>query len=344
MQVSSVERTYQTINLERPDRIPVDLHNFAMAAKSMNKDMGDIFKSGEMMAESHIKMWERFHHDVILHENGVTALAEAMGAEVEYYPNAVPRVKTPLITKLEDINRLKVPDIYSTGTLPELLKATKILKKELGDEVFIMGRGDQGPFSLAALLRGIENFMMDLMTPAHEEYVFQLLEICTEMVINFTLAQLEAGAHATSMGESLAGPDVVSPVFYRKYALPYEKKIVKAIKEKGGIISLHICGNCTDIIEDMVATGAQILEVDEKADFIKVEEKTRGKTCLLGPVSPTVLRNGTPDEIKELTKNAIDIAGRDGGLILGPGCAMADDTPFENVEALVNTAREYIIG
>jgi len=32
----------------------------------------------------------------------------------------------------------------------------------VGEEVFIMGRADQGPFTMATLLRGAQQFMEDL--------------------------------------------------------------------------------------------------------------------------------------------------------------------------------------
>ena len=41
-----------------------------------------------------------------------------------------------------------------------MLKATRILVKETGGRVFIMGRADQGPVALALALLGPENFLL----------------------------------------------------------------------------------------------------------------------------------------------------------------------------------------
>jgi len=43
-----------------------------------------------------------------------------------------------------------------------LLKATRIVSTELGKRVFVIGRADEGPFALAAILRGYEQFMIDV--------------------------------------------------------------------------------------------------------------------------------------------------------------------------------------
>ncbi|KUO53079.1 MAG: hypothetical protein APF76_14910 [Desulfitibacter sp. BRH_c19] len=339
--LTPVERVFKTIQLEATDIVPVDLHAFAMAAENSPYSMAEIFKSGELIAKTQMTFWKKFKHDMILLENGTTALAEAMGAQVVYPENEVPKVIKPVLDRLEDVEKLSVPDPGSAATLPELLRATEIMVKEIGNEAFIMGRADQGPFSLAALLRGVDNFLMDLLAPEKRELLDRLLEICTLATTKFALAQLEAGAHATSMGESLAGPDLISPKMYEEFAQPYEKRVVDAVKEKNGIISLHICGNSTGIIDLMVQTGAQILEIDEKVDLKVVKEAVKGKACLLGPVSPRVLRFGTAVEIEILTKKAMEIAGADGGLILGPGCALAPGTPEENITAMITTAREY---
>lgn len=61
--------------------------------------------------------------------------------------------------------------------------------------------------------------------------------------------------------------------------------------------------------------------------------------CILGPINTTVMHHGSPEDVKKLAFEAIEIAGKDSGFILGPGCALAGDTPLENIEALIEAAR-----
>ena len=56
-----------------------------------------------------------------------------------------------------------MPDPQKDGRIGEWLETTQRLMDMIGDHVFIMGRADQGPFSLLALLRGAQNLMLDLM-------------------------------------------------------------------------------------------------------------------------------------------------------------------------------------
>ena len=64
--MNSIERTMAAIEFRRPDRIPVDLHNFQPAAAAMNVPMQVVFKDGELLAESQLKAWREFGHDVII--------------------------------------------------------------------------------------------------------------------------------------------------------------------------------------------------------------------------------------------------------------------------------------
>ena len=106
-------------------------------------------------------------------------LAEACGAKVQFREDDVAVVdeSEPLLKSLKDVENLELPDPLKDGRLPVWLEATQILRQKLGGEVFIMGRADQGPFDLACLLRGAQNFLMDLLTEDPKD-VYKVLEYC----------------------------------------------------------------------------------------------------------------------------------------------------------------------
>ena len=96
----------------------------------------------------------RFGHDMILLENGTGCNAEACGVEVHYRDDTAPVAGRPLISSLAEVADLQVPDPYVTFPMSEILKATRILAREVGDKAWICARADQGPMDLAAQLRG----------------------------------------------------------------------------------------------------------------------------------------------------------------------------------------------
>ena len=342
VKMNSLERTLTALNFKEPDKVPIDLHNFQMCAEISGMDFDKFFRDGSKMAESQIQLWKIFKHDVIMMENGTAALAEALGCGVVYRRNESPVVQRSVLNTIDDINRLKSVSIKDCPVLLENLKATSLVCKELSDKAFIIGRGDQGPFSLASLLLGVDNFLVEIALGENEEAIHKLLDYCTDFIIEYAKAQLRSGAYCTSIGDSTAGPDVVSPAVYEKYALPYEKRIVEEIHRDGGLIALHICGNATLIIGQMLSTGADILEIDQKTNMKLAKETTYGKVTLLGQISPMVLRTGKREEISELTRCQLGETGTGGGVILGPGCALASDTPYENIFEMISVRDKFI--
>jgi len=334
----------ETINLNHTDRIPVDLHNFTVAAEGLGRSYSEIFHSGELMARSQIEQWEKYNHDMLLLENGTAALAETLGCEVVYPEDNPPRLKGPAISDLDEISTLPHPDPTEAGTLPELLRATSLVKDELDDQ-FVMGRGDQGPFSLASMVLGMERFLMELSKRENLSSIEELLNHCREVIETYIRAQMEAGADGSSIGDSIAGPDVCNPDFYREFALPQEKKLFKDLnKDYGRPVSLHICGNATNIVPEMIESGTRILELDYKIDQEKVRKLVEERVAFLGPLDPVLLGSGSPEEVYDRTKELLSLWGSHDGLIFGPGCAMNAATPEENIKSMITAVREYTSG
>jgi MtaA/CmuA family methyltransferase len=323
-----------------PDRVPVGLLNFMPAAALSGMTMREYCTDGEAMAAAHIAAWERYGHDLIDLENGIAALASAVGCRVEFEEDTSPPwVTAPAIGSLEDLDRLRPIDPHADGMLPEVVKATRLIAEAVGEGAFLLAEADQGPFSLATQIIGVEELFIALLDPDQEEAVHRLLDYTTEQVITYARALIEAGADMTGMGDSIAGPDVCSPDLYRRFALPYERRVVGTLAAEGIRIDLHICGDATRIIDDMVATGSQLLGVDYKIDLAATKAATSGRTTVIGTVDPSgVMTLGTPDDVRSAALADLETLAPGGGFILAPGCALPYTTPDENIRALVETA------
>ncbi len=339
--MDSIERVQAAIDLRQPDRIPVDLHNFQPAAKSMGLPLSEVFRSGELLAEAMLKAWREFGHDMILLENGTACNAQACGVEVVYRADAAPAAHIPVLKRLEDVDKLEVPDPFTAFPMCEIIKATRILSKEIGDKAWIVARADQGPMDLAAQLFGIQELMLAIALGEQPELIHKLLDFSRRVATRYAFALIDAGGRSTSIGEPIAGPDLISPQHYRQYPFIHEKRMVDELKKAGIILANHICGNTIPIIDDFIATGAQILEIDHKTDRCKAKNAARHKTCLLGPINTSLLLEGTPQEVEEACRETIEIMAPDSGFILGPGCALDPNVPADNIHALIESAKKY---
>lgn len=341
-EMTSLERVQAVLAGQMPDRVPVIPQGFMFSAKTAGYDIGAINRNPAKMAESHRISQEKYGYDGCVVDVDDATLAEACGAKVIFREQDVASVDEhhPVLEDLREIDDLKMPDPLKDGRICEWLETVERLKAAIGDHVFIMGRADQGPFSLLCLLRGTQEFMVDLLTE-DEEVIRHALEWTTEAHTRFALAQLKAGAHATSMGDAYASPNLVSPDMYRDFAFPYEQKVVENVRHTGMPYSVHICGDTNRIVPLMGQTGARILEVDWKVDMGAARKAVPEDVVLMGNLNPSdPLCLGTPDQVRQQAKDIIE-ATRGKGLILSSGCAMGANTRPENVEAMVASAQLY---
>ena len=341
--MTGLERCQAVLNFETPDRVPVVPQTFMFAAETAGYKIGDINNNGKKMAESHVASQNKYGYDGCVIDIDDASLAEACGARVIFDNPDEPAIvdeHNPLVSDLRQVKDLKLPNPLKDGRLPAWLEATERLVDSIGDHVFIMGRSDPGPFSLLCFLRGTQNLMMDLMTE-DPEILWEAMDWCRKASLSFSKAQKDAGAHATSIGDAYAGPNLISPAMYKQFAWEHEKTLCRQVQDYGIPWSLHICGNTNGILEDMVNTGAKILELDWQVDMKEASKIAAGRAVLMGnldPSEPLVL--GTPNDVDLKVKELIDATGGK-NLFLSSGCAMGRFTPEANMRALVHAAEKY---
>lgn len=313
-----------------------------LAVETAGLKISDVNRNGRKMAQAHIISQEKYGYDGCVIDFDDATIAEAVGAKVIYREDepAIVDEEQPVLKDLRDVYDMPIPDPASSGRLNEWLEATRTLSEAIGDHVFIMGRADQGPFSIACLLRGTTQFMMDLLTE-DKQLIDDVLEYCRKISAVFAKAQKDAGAHVTSIGDAFAGPNLISPDMYRQFALIPEQKLAKEVQDYGIPFSIHICGNTNGIIQDMGTTGAKILEVDWMLDIKEARRLVPEDTVLMGnidPSSPLVI--GTPSDVDAAVKRLIE-ATKGKRHIISSGCAMGRNTPPENFKAFIEAAHRY---
>jgi MtaA/CmuA family methyltransferase len=336
--MTSLERAAAVLEHRIPDRVPVALHNYLMACRLCGMDFGDALRSGEAMAEAQLAAWREFGHDVIMHENGVCAEAEALGCKIAYRTDIAPHVAEPLVKSLDEVDGLRVPDAETTFPLSEILKATRILVKETRGRVFIMGRADQGPMALASALMGPQQFLLAVADPALRPRIRRLCDICSQMNIAFGEAQKRAGAHGTSLGAY--GPSLISPRVFGELEQPRLAEFCARMRRAGLSTFVHACGNETRYVEDLMESGADCLELDPLTDAAVCKRQARGKVAVLGMLDPVqVLHKGSVEDVRRHATEILRIMAPGGGFLMGPGCALPADTPPANIHMVMECAR-----
>ena len=317
------------------------LHNFLMAARENGVPMSVFRKSGRAMAESFIRAVETYGYDGIVVDIDTATLAGAVGVPVDYPEDLPARCRGPLLRTLAGARDLAPSDISGHFSVQAALEAVSILKGHFKGEIAIRGNCDQAPFSLAGLVRSLDAWLLDL-AEGPEEFIRQVLEFAAGATAQFLELMAAAGADILSNGDSPAGPEMISPAMYRRFAWPYEKRIADEAHAHGLPYILHICGRTDLILEDMARTGADALELDQKTDAGLARRVLDGRTAFVGNIDPSaVLALGTPGEVAARTRELLELFAGTPRFILNAGCAIPAETPPANLKAMVAAARSF---
>ena len=339
--MNSLERVRAVLAEEIPDRVPVCLHNFMLAAREADVPMSIYRTDPCAIARAHLKAVEKYEYDCILIDLDTTMLAEALGAKSVCAENEPGRIVAPAIQSLEEVSRLKVVNPETGGRIPALLESVRLVAQQVGKEIAIRGNADQAPFSLACLVRGIEPFLMDLATDPENTAIQQLLEVCYQSHLATHRALIRAGAHFTSCGDSLAGPAVVSPRMFDQFARPWEEKLVNALAAENVFAAIHICGDTTRIFGSLQQYNFCGFELDYKTDARAAKATVGANHVLFGNIDPSgVIARGTAGEVRAKTRDLIAAWKPGARFILNAGCAIPPSTPEENIRALMETVRK----
>ena len=335
------QRISAALKGEETDKTPIMLHNFLLAAREYGVTMEQFRNDPQIIANSFIYAVEKYNYDGILVDIDTVTLAGAVGVPVDFPKDDPARCHIACLQDLDELKELKPVQIDNYKYVQVWLEATRLLKSHFKDEIYIRGNCDQAPFSLASMMRGAQNWMLDLMM-AEENQIFELLDYASEASGQFIKLMAQTGCDMVSNGDSPAGPEMISNEMYTKFALPYEKKIVDIAHQKGLPYALHICGNTNIIIQDMLDTGADAFELDYKTDIHKIYDVYHDKVTFIGNIDPSgVIGMGTVEEVRTKTRELIEIYSPSNRFILNAGCAIPASTPSENLKAMIEVAREY---
>ena len=338
--MTPVERCYKAILREMPDRVPVVPLAISHSVRLAGVPFESYNKDPKLLAECQAALWRAYDFDGIHISSDNWVLPEALGVRIRFYSDKPPTgLERPLAHSKELRLLPSFEQARSAARMALLPAATRHARAMLGDACFLKTNFDQGPFSLATAVRGIERLMLDM--TEDPGFVFDLLEICTRLVSNLGVEVGRAGAHAVTFGDSVAG--LISRKDYLRFAFPCEKRVIEQLHAAlDAPVFLHICGRTGHIVEDMAATGADALELDHFNDFAEMKMRVGPQVCLEGNLDPTgVMRNGTPELVRAKCRELIQAAALGGGFILSPGCECPPDVPAENMRAMVDAAREF---
>ena len=179
--------------------------------------------------------------------------------------------------------------------------------------------------------------LLDEIFELHHDRLLRELDYALEAGFDFILT---GGSGSITLG---------SPKLWRTYALPTLQVLCERCQAAGVPTMVHSCGKQRAMVEACARETAlnciNPLEIPPMGDITLAEAKrivAGTQLSLMGNLHTTdVMLRGTPDQVREASRKAIDDAAAGGGFILSTGDQCGWATPDENILAMVETVETY---
>jgi uroporphyrinogen decarboxylase len=308
--------------------------------RKLREKAGDFLtlcKTPELACEITLQPLQRFDLDGAIIFSDILTIPDAMGLGLEFVHQEGPQFRMP-VRQREDIEKLPIPD--PEIELSYVMDTIRLVKSSLKNRLPVLGFSGS-PWTLAAYMiegRGKTEF------PYARKMLYQnpgdlhlLLEKLAASITLYLNAQIKAGVDAVMIFDTWGG--LLSTEKYAAFSLAYIKKI---------IANLNCCASARQIpvilftkqggqwLELMLTSGCHVLGIDWTCELSAAKKRVGHAAALQGNLDPLVL-SSSPSIIEKEVEKILSDFGPHPGHIFNLGHGVPQDTPFENIDILVNT-------
>ncbi len=333
--MTSRQRVLAALRREPVDRTPVCNPTSVATVELMDlvdAPFPDANRNPELMSRLAATGYTELGFDTIMPIFTIIQESSALGCDIQWeqkdnWPTV--RMRKPIWAEPEDI---KIPSNFLTHEDTKcVLDAIKMLRKEFGDEVAIIGK-TMGPWTLGYHGFGVETFL--LMSLDDPDKTKLCLDKMKKSTVDFGVAQIEAGADALTLPDHATG-DLVSGEYYQRYLRDLHIEFVDQIPIP---LILHICGRTVDRMEYIAQTGMAAFHYDSKNAPNESMDIVDDRISLVGNINnpETLFAKGPEDVRQEVYKNL-----EAGVQLVGPECAIPLQTAIENLTEIPKAVRDW---
>jgi uroporphyrinogen decarboxylase len=189
-------------------------------------------------------------------------------------------------------------------------------------------------------LRGDENAFLDHLDS--EKELTRLIEALTRYFVELIGCWAKIGVDAVFLADDWGTQRslmISRQMWSRFYREPYRRLFDEAHR-LGLDMIFHSCGNVEEIIPDLIEIGLDVLNPLQPGamNLDRVARNFGGQVAFFGGIDDqNLLSKGTPEQIKQAARCAMDTLGRPYGnaFIMAPANVITPEVPLANIEALM---------
>ncbi|KAF8985673.1 Uroporphyrinogen decarboxylase in heme biosynthesis [Entomortierella lignicola] len=264
----------------------------------------------------------------------ILVVPQALGIEVKMDPAKGPILPNPIVDPQDMRDRLK-KKVNVHKDLQYVFDAITMTRHALEGRVPLIGFVG-GPWTLMAyMIEGNGNRMLSKAKGWLYEYPeesMELLQRITDVIVDFLVGQVHAGAQMLQVFESFSGD--LGPRDFDLFTLPYLTQIVKRVKSElgSGAVPMTIFAKGSWYsLNALSSIGYDVVSLDWTVDPEDALEISAGRVTLQGNLEPFVLL-GSDVVIRAETEKMIRRFGPSSRYIANLGHGIPSNVRLEAVE------------
>ena len=256
------------------------------ATRAKAGDFMSLCKNTDFATEVTLQPLDRFDLDAAILFSDILTIPDALGLGLYFETGEGPKFKNPL-TDARSIQNL--PRIDVNTDLQYVMNAVSSIKKALNGRVPLIGFSGS-PWTLACYMiqgEGSRDFAkVKKVMYGQPELMHQLLDFLSDIVSDYLLAQIEAGADAVQIFDTWGG--LLSESAYRDFSLRSMERIIERIKPTGVPIIMFTkgAGSWMHLIK---GAGADCVGLDWMMNLGRARDQLGDNIAVQGNLDPSFL-------------------------------------------------------
>jgi len=292
----------------------------------------------DIAAEVTLQPLRRFDLDAAIIFADILLPLEPMGIGFHFTPEDGPVIERP-VRGAADL--AGVHTIDAAADLQYVMDAIRLVRHELGERVPLIGFSG-APFTLASYIveGGHSRNYTHVKKLMYEDPVAfgRLMSLISEVVVDYLLAQIAAGAQVVQLFDSWVG--WLGPFDYERLVLPHVRSVVDRVKGQGAPV-IYFGNGASGMLHHIATAGSEVIGVDWRIDIDRAWEQL-GDVAVQGNLDPITLL-GPPAAIEERVADIIARVGGRPGHIFNLGHGLVPQTPPDNVKYLVDVVHRLSV-
>jgi len=346
MSSTGKERFLSALQRDVPDRVPVFLRDLTLCLDQTGYSTPEVCApyNAVKASRSISALQSRLHQDAVVgcvHHVGLEI--ELLGGAVQYPPQGIPSITQHPFQDVIDPSFYH-PDMRRDKPYPQILECYGRVSASLEEETAVVCNLE-GPLTKAALLRGLENLILDLeLEPAlGEQYVRYATELGEDYVK--TIGETST-VDAFFVASASDNPDLFGLQNVLGLTLPGLGALRKTSRKLGLPMAFHPHGDLSDsrnatYLEGIIKTGVEAIQFAERNDASALKNQVGSKVALMGGIDAfSTLLLGPSEKIIEESNEYLRLFRPYNGYVFMCSCSLHRGMPLDNVELLMHHLRE----